>query len=164
VGGMFIDTDSVNAMRAIYENQGTATSSVFKLVGGEKHTHAATYDFAIDGGTHNTDYGLGMSLPDNAIITRSWYEVLTTFESSTDAAAIAITIPTDDVAGIVASTAISAGGNVWDAGNHEAIQDGTAAAFAEKTTAEREVTFSIASTENITAGKATFFIEYVVTE
>ena len=163
-GGKFIDTDAVNAMRAIYENQGTTTSSVFKLVGGEEHILAATYDFAVDGGTHNSSYGLGVSLPDNAIVTRSWYEVLTTFQSSGDITAMALDIPTDDAAGLVAFQAISSTGDIWDAGYHEGIQVGTAATFAEKTTAEREVTFSILSSEDLTAGKATFFIEYVVTE
>ena len=156
VGGMFIDTDAVNAMRAIYENQGTTTSSAFKLVGGEEHILAATYDFAVEGGTHNSSYGLGVSLPDNAVVTRSWYEVLTTFQSSGDIAAMALDIPTDDAAGLVAFTAISTTGDIWDAGYHEGIQVGTAATFAEKTTAEREVTFSLLISEDLTAGKATF--------
>lgn len=163
-GGKFIDTDAVNAMRSIYENQGTTTSSAFKVSGGEEQVLAATYDFAVDGGTHNSSYGLGISLPDNAIVTRSWYEVLTTFQSSGDITAMSLDIPTDDAAGLVAFTAISTTGDVWDAGYHEAIQVGTTATFAEKTTAEREITFSINSSENLTAGKATFFIEYVVTE
>ncbi len=106
-------------------------------------------------------HGLGVYLPDNAIITRAWYEVLTTFTSATDAATIAITIPTDDVAGIVAATAISAGGNVWDAGNHEAIQTGTAANYSEKCTAERELTATVA-VEALTAGKFRLYCEYVV--
>ncbi len=127
----------------------------------------ATYDFAVEGGAHKASYDLGVDLPDNAIVTRSWYEVITTFESATDAALIAIDIPTDDVAGIVASTAISAGGNVWDAGYHEAIQDGTAAAFSDKTTAARAVTFTLASSTDgagLTAGKLVLFMEYVLSD
>ena len=164
VGGMFIDTDAVNAMRAIYENHGTTTSSAFKLIGGEEHILAATYDFAVDGGTHNSSYGLGVSLPDNAVVTRTWYEVFTNFSSATDVTKVALDIPTDDAAGLVAFVALSTTGGAFDAGYHEGIQTGTAATFAEKTTAEREITFSINSSEDLLAGKGTFFIEYVVTE
>lgn len=163
-GGMFIDTNAVNAMRSIYENQGTTTSSVFKLTGGEEHILAATYEVAVDGGTHNSSYGMGVSLPDNAVVTRSWYEVFTNFSSSTGAASVGLSIPTDDAQGLVAFTIISTTGTAFNSGYHEGIQTGTAATFAEKTTAEREITFDIASTENLLGGKGTFFIEYVVTE
>ncbi len=127
-----------------------------------KRTARATYDFAVDGGEIGS-IGLGVSLPDNAIVTRSWYEVLTTFTSSTDAATVAISIPTDDVAGIVAATAISAEGNIWDAGKHEGIQLGTAASMSEKTTAARELTLTI-GTEALTAGKLILYCDYVVSE
>lgn len=163
-GGIFIDTGAVNAARSRYENEGTSTSSAFRPIGGASNTMSATYDFAVDGGTHNTGYGLGISLPDNAIVTRTWYEVFANLSSATGAAIISLDIPTDDAAGLVAFASISAAANVWDTGNHEGIQTGTVTTFAEKTTDEREVTFSIASSEDVTAGKATFFIEYVVTE
>jgi len=127
-----------------------------------KRIARATYDFAVDGGA-TSSIGLGVTLPDNAIVTRAWYEVITTLESSGDNATIAITIPTDDVAGIVAATAIDAGGDVWDAGIHEAIQDGTAAAFSEKTTAARELTVTI-GVEAVTAGAFVLFCEYVVSD
>lgn len=163
-GGKFIDTDAVNAMRSIYENQGTTTSSAFKLVGGQENVLAATYEVAVDGGTHNSSYGLGVSLPDNAVVTRTWYEVFTNFSSATDITAVALDIPTDDAAGLVAFAPLSTAAGPFDAGYHEGIQTGTAASFAEKTTAEREITFSINSSEDLLAGKGTFFIEYVVTE
>jgi len=122
----------------------------------------ATYDFAVDGGA-TSSIGMGVTLPDNAIVTRAWYEVISTLTSSGDSATIALTIPTDDVAGIVAATAIDAGGDVWDAGYHEAIQDGTAAAFSVKTTAARELTVTIA-VEAVTAGAFVLFCEYVVSD
>ena len=123
----------------------------------------ATFD-ATGGLAMNADYVLGVFLPDNAVITRAWYEVLTTFQSATDACTIAITIPTDDVAGIVAATAISAVGDIWDApGYYECIQDGTAAEFSEKTTAQREITVTLAAGEALTAGIFMLFCEYVVT-
>ena len=123
-----------------------------------------TYDFAVDGATHNTDYDLGVDLPDNAVITRAWYEVTSTFTSAdSDAVKLSIGLPTDDVNGIVAFTAISSTGDIWDAGYHEAIQTGTAANFSAKTTAARAVTFSILSSASgdLTAGKLVLFLEYV---
>jgi hypothetical protein len=129
------------------------------------HAHRvarATYDFAVDGGAIGT-IGLGVTLPDNAIITRAWYEVITTLTSSTDAATVAIGLPVDDVGGIVAAIAISDVSNPWDAGLHEAIQDGTVANFSTKTTAAREISIDIA-VEALTAGKFIVFCEYVVSD
>jgi len=121
----------------------------------------ATYDFDVDGGATG-DIGLGVTLPDNAILVHSWYQVLTTFTSATsDTATVALGIPTDDAAGIVAALAIADGSNIWDAGNHETIQDGTAAAFSEKCTAARELTLTI-GVEAATAGKLILWCEYVV--
>lgn len=125
-----------------------------------KRIARATYDFAVDGGTAGS-HGLGVTLPDNAVVVRSWYTVLTTFTSADDSATIAISIPTDDVAGIVAATAISADGTPWDAGHHEGIQVGTAATFSEQTTAARELTLTI-GVQDLTAGKLILFCEYVV--
>jgi hypothetical protein len=125
-----------------------------------KRIARATYDFSVDGGVVG-DIALGVTLPDNSVIVRSWYTVLTTFTSANDSATVAISIPTDDVAGIVAATAISAGGNVWDAGHHEAIQVGTAATFSEQTTAARELTLTV-GVQDLTAGKLILFCEYVV--
>ena len=124
----------------------------------------ATYDFAVDGGTHNTSYDMGIDLPDNAVITRAWYEVITTFTSAdSDAVKMSIGLPTDDDNGIVAFTAISTTGDIWDAGYHEAVQTGTAANFSTKTTAARAATFSISSSASgdLTAGALVLFLEYV---
>jgi len=122
----------------------------------------ATYDFAEHGGAIST-IGLGVTLPDNAIVTRAWYEVITTLTSATDAATVSIDIPVDDVAGILAAIAISNVANAWDAGLHEAIQDGTVANFSIKTTAARELSITIA-VEAVTAGKFILFAEYVVSD
>ena len=125
----------------------------------------ATFD-ATGGLAMDSDYGLGVFLPDNAVIIRAWYEVATTFTSGTDACTISIGIPTDDAAGIVAALAISGVGDIWDAtgtGMHECIQDGTAAAFSNKTTAQREITVTLGASEALTDGLFTLFCEYVVT-
>jgi len=119
----------------------------------------ATYDFAEHAGAQGA-IGLGVTLPDNAVAVRAWYEVLTTLESSGDLATIAISA--EGANDIVTATAINAGGDVWDAGFHEAIQDGTIAA-AIKTSAAKEITATIA-VEDVTAGKFIVFVEYVVSD
>ena len=130
-------------------------------VDGNTFKGVARATFDATAGKAIASHGLGVTLPDNAIITRSWYEVITTFTSATDAATIALGIPTDDVAGIKAAIAISNGANPWDAGLVEGIQDGTAAAFTVKTTAARELTADVA-VEALTAGVAILFCEYVI--
>lgn len=126
----------------------------------------ATFDFAVDGGSHNTDYDMGVDLPDNAVVTRAWYDVITTFQSGgSDAAVLGIGILSDDAQGLVAFASISSG-TPWDAGFHEAIQSGAASNFSTKTTDARAVTFSISSTAagDITAGKLVVFMEYVLSD
>ena len=122
----------------------------------------ATYDFAVDGGAIGA-IGLGVTLPDNAVVKRAWYEVLTTLASATDAATVSLDIPVDDVAGLLAAIAISDATNPWDAGHHECIQDGTAANFSEKCTAARELSMTVA-VEALTAGKFILFVEYIVSD
>lgn len=123
-----------------------------------KHQIArATYDFSEHGGSQG-DIGLGVSLPDNAIVVKAWYEVLTTLESNTDAATIAIGLPTDDPGGIFEAIAISDDDNPWDSGNYSARMDAS-----EKTTASREITVTIAN-EDVTAGKFIVWCEYVVSD
>lgn len=108
---------------------------------------------------------LGPVFPVGTMVTRAFYRVLTTFTSATDAATIGIGFATDDANGIVAATAISAGGNIWDAGatpNHECIQDGAAANFGELLTAARQLQFTRGGAEVLTAGKLVLVVEYVV--
>lgn len=125
-----------------------------------------TYDFAVNGGTIGT-IGLGLTLPDNAIIRRAWYDVITTATSATDAATIAINIPTDG--DLVDAIAISAGGNAWDAGLHDIVNAANVAEDIDapttylKLTDAREVSVVVA-VEDLTAGKFIIFIDYTVSE
>jgi len=155
VAGVSGDIGYCRISPGLIASAGGVDGNTFKFLA--RATFDATAGKAI--GSH----GLGVSLPDNAIITRSWYEVITTFTSATDAGTIALGIPTDDVAGIKAAVAISDGTNPWDAGIVEGIQDGTAAAFSVKTTAVRELTADVA-VEALTAGKLVLFCEYVISE
>ena len=104
---------------------------------------------------------LGPIFPDNSRVVRSYYEVTTTFTSATDAATIGIGFATDDSAGIVGTLAISAVGNIWDAGLHEGIQDGAAANFGEKLTAARQLQIIRGGAEVLTAGNLVLFVEFV---
>lgn len=155
VSGVIADIGYCRLAPGILASSGAVDGNTFKFLA--RATFDATAGKAI--GSH----GLGVTLPDNAIITRSWYEVITTFTSATDAGTIALSIPTDDVAGIKAAVAIDDVGNPWDAGIVEGIQDGTAAAFSVKTTAARELTADVA-VEALTAGVLVLFCEYVISE
>jgi len=122
---------------------------------------------AFDCGTTNLTAAEGQrtlfTIPDNCRVVRSYYEITTTLTSATDAATPSFGINTDDTAGILAAVAISDGGNPFDAGLHEGIQDGTAAAFSEKTTAARVVSIATA-VETVTAGVGSLVCECVCFE
>ena len=155
VSGVLNDVGFVFIVPSILNSAMGSDGNTFKAVA--RATFDATAGKAI--GSH----GLGVSLPDNAIITRSWYEVLTTFTSdATDAGTIALGLPVDDVAGIKAAEAISAA-TAFDAGYQEGIQDGAAANFSVKTTASRELTADVA-VEALLDGELILFCEYVISD
>lgn len=120
-------------------------------------------------------HGLGVYLPDNAIVTRAWYEVVSTFTSAgADAGTIALSVQTAD--DIVAAVAISNGANPWDAGLHGTkVGSGARSGNAEtalvandsdvatmvKLTAIRQLTATVA-TQALTAGKLNLYVEYVL--
>ena len=115
------------------------------------------YDFATDGGAIGSLPLRGGKLPDNAVVTRTYYYV-TTAVTSGGAATIGFGIPTDDAAGLLAATAIGTAGT---AGPHDGIQSGAASAFSEITTAERVPTIDI-GTATLTAGALKLVLEYEV--
>ena len=121
------------------------------------HIARATYSFVEHAGAISV-IGLGVFLPDNAVVVRSWWEV-TDAVTSGGAAQISFSIPTDDVDGISAAAVLGTQGT---AGYHEGIQTGTAANFSTKTAAERELSMEI-SVATLTAGILVLFCEYVVT-
>lgn len=121
-------------------------------------------------------HGTGVYLPDNAIVTSCFYDVLTTFTSATDAATIALSIEGAD--DLRAAVAISNGANPWDAGltgalpgnfaldggvlTAIAMMDARAGSFV-KLSAEKELTATVA-VEALTAGKMIIYLEYVISE
>lgn len=153
---------SPEAIPIAFANTVTSIVLLRPPISGISGTVKAIYDFATLGGAIGT-IGLGVIIPINTMITRAWYEVLTTCVSATDAATIALSIPTDGVGGIVAAIAIDDVSNPWDAGIHETIQTGPVANFSVKTTAPRELSIDIA-VEVLTAGKFVLFADYAISE
>lgn len=139
----------------------------------------ATYD--VTGGDSGAigAHGLGVYLPDNAIITKAWYDVVTTFTDGVDdAATIALNVQSAN--DLVSAVAISDGTAPWDAGVHgtlvgfpnlgaDAAHDSAlevAALFAGsylKLTAVREITATVAGVA-LTAGKMNVFVEYIISD
>ena len=144
-----------------------------------KQVASATYD--VSGGDDGSvgAHGLGVYIPDNAIITRVWYDVITTFtDGADDSATIALGLETQDVDAFTVAIAISAATNVWDAGIHHCLPGAPAlgadaahdtalevaaliAGTFVKTTAERQILVTVAD-DGLTAGKMVIFVEYVI--
>jgi len=126
---------------------------------GVVHTAQGTWDAT--GGKAIGSYAFGPSLPDNAIVIKAFYRVLTTFTSAGDLATIALGVQSDAAAGIKVAVAINNGANPWDAGNHDAIPDGAAANMVTQLTAARQFLATVA-VEAITAGVLQVFAQYVL--
>jgi hypothetical protein len=119
------------------------------------------FDRTIDTGVTGFTNLRNALLPANARVTRVWYEVLQALDSATDASSIGISIPVDDVNGLLAPISINDDSNPWNLGARVGIQNGLLINISNKTTAKRNVQLSIAG-EAITAGRIVVFIEYMV--
>lgn len=122
-------------------------------------------------------HGLGVYIPDNAVITRAWVDVVTTFVSAgSDAGTIALSIQSAN--DLIAAIAISDATNPWDAGLHGTKVDSfaldgnalTQVAMAAarvatmiKTTDVREITATVA-TQALSAGKMNVYVEYHISD
>lgn len=112
------------------------------------------YDFAVHGGGVGA-IPLGVILPDNAIIERGFGDIITPFTSTGGTGTIALGANTaSDLKAAVDADTLS--------GIFELIPTGTAASMV-KATAAREITLTV-GTAAITAGKAVFFLEYVISD
>lgn len=133
--------------------------------GGLQVAKSATvlYDFSVDGGTAGTIALTGSpTIPDNAAVWVEAYEVITTCTSGTDAATIALQLPTDGA--LTTAIAISDASNPWDAGVFNGVSGGLATPLPKKTTAARVPSLAVAGGEDLTAGKIVFYLRYFVTE
>lgn len=122
----------------------------------------ATYDFAVHGGAIGA-INLGVTIPANAIVCGGFIEVLTTCTTAgADAGTMAISV--EGANDIVTATAVSAGGNIWDAGKQAIIpKANTPESTGVKTTVARAITATIA-TQAFTAGKFNVFLFFVVSD
>lgn len=119
------------------------------------------YDFAVDGGAQGTIALTGSpTIPDKAVVWVESYRVLTTCTSSSDAATIALQLPTDGA--LTTAIAISDGSNPWDAGVFSRIAGGLATPLTKLTTAARVPSLLVAGGEDLTAGVIEFQLSYWV--
>jgi hypothetical protein len=142
-----------------------------------RYVASATFDPSADTTKRPiATYGLGVYIPAGAIVTNSWWDVITTFSTaSADAGTIAIQV---QAAGdVVAAIAVSAAGDVWDAGIHGGLHGSYAEATVAgdtaildaarkagsylKCTAEREISVVVGG-QALTAGRMVVFVEYVI--
>lgn len=100
-------------------------------------------------------HGLGVTIPDDAIITRAYFEVKTAFVSTGNNGTLAIHAQAADDLYVAADPDQLQAGSI-----NECIPDGTAAKMI-KLTAARELTATVA-TNKFTAGKAVVFVEYIL--
>lgn len=122
-----------------------------------------TFDPSANAGERTIDaHGLGVTLPDNAVVLGGYVEILTTFVSATDAGTIALHIQTAN--DLITATAISSG-TFWDAVKGKVVVptalEAAGVATSIKNTAAREVTASVA-VEALTAGKLVGWLFYVI--
>lgn len=145
-----------------------------------KHIASAIFDTAgtDSSGAANTTvaaHGLGVYIPTKAIIVNAWYDVITAFTSAASTATIAL--KANAANDLVSAIAINDASTPWAAGLHGSVAGSWAeatvagdtaildaarkAASYIKTTAERELTATVA-VQALTAGKLILFVEYVI--
>lgn len=107
-------------------------------------------------------HGLGVTIPDNAIILGGGVEILTTFASADDSGTIALHIQSAN--DLITATAISSG-TFWDAVAYKGIVPTAlelgGVATAIKLSAAREITATV-GTQALTAGKLVGWLIYVI--
>lgn len=148
----------------------------------------ATFDPSANSGQRSiADHGLGVFIPDNAIVLDAFYDVVTVFASTaggTDLSVIGLEVQGSD--DIVGALAIANALNLWDAGLHKTLVGsptltgfhatnnptalqyhthltGTPAVTMIKTTAAREITATVA-TQIVATGKLNLYVIYFVSE
>ena len=142
----------------------------------------ATFDTAVNdsAGVSNKTiaaHGLGVYLPDNAIVVSAWFDVVTTFTTAgSDAGTIALKV--QGANDLSSTLAVDDDRDMFDAGMHACLPDAIAldgnsmtaiemaaakAATWIKLTDERELIATVA-TQALTAGKLVLYVSYIVSE
>lgn len=120
----------------------------------------ATWDFAVHGGAIKA-HGLGVTLPNKAIVVGGFVDVATTCTTADgDSGTMALHVQSAN--DIVAAVAVSHGSAPWAAGRHAIVpKANTPESTSIKLTEAREITATIAG-QVFTAGKVTVFLYYVI--
>lgn len=116
----------------------------------------AVYDVAVDLGTIGAHL-LGVSLPANSIITRSWFFTVTQF---VDAGSGTVALSCEDADNILAAVDIT---GIAIGAKTTGVQDDAIANFTGSIAASCELTATVAVADQ-TAGKLILFVEYTVVE
>lgn len=134
----------------------------FQSVDGQKlrKTARATWDGSYHGGLSTASIGLGVYLPKNAMITRSFIHVITQQTYNLNGSAPQTAIKCEDAGNIKAATNIT--GTAAD-GFVEGESTGAASTFKSAIAAKCQISvdFSVAPVSN---GKFEVFVDYVVTK
>lgn len=148
--------------REVYNRYPYPSSLVDKYGGGSGDKHSqqgalvATYDVAEDGGVVGSIIPkLTITLPDNAIVTKTYLDIVTAFTSTGGTGTIAVTIQStaDALAAVDADTLSDQAAG---------IQDGAVANML-KLTAERTLQIEVGTAAMLT-GKALIYVEWVQSE
>lgn len=119
----------------------------------------ATFDPSANAGERTIGaHGLGVTIPDDAIVVGGFVEVNTAFDSADDTATVAISV--EGANDIITAAAVS--GAPWSTTGRKAIvpKANTPESTAIKLSAAREITATVA-VQALTAGKLTAFLYYV---
>lgn len=116
-------------------------------------TVSVVYDFSVNGGATGS-IPLGVSLPDNAVVTEVIRDEVTACTSTGSTGTIQLTVPTD---GALEQTALTADGGAVT------LASSGGSAVPKKTTAARVLQVTIA-TNPLLAGKIRYFVRYYRSE
>lgn len=158
-GDVTIGNTGVTAIGANKVTNAMLPNPVIAGLDARRTAHAIFNPSANSGERTVAPHGLTTTLPDNAIITGMWYEVITTFTSNGDLATIALSV--NGANDMVSAVSIDTG-TTWDAALPiEGIPKIETTSSWVKTTAAREITATVA-VEALTAGLMHIWIDYIV--
>jgi hypothetical protein len=142
---------SVRPSRYSFKNNGTVPDES-NFDANFRGSVAYTYDYTVD---PNGSIVIGF-LPPNAVVTKTSIFVAQQ-PTSAGTPTVSLSIDVDDVNGLLAPTSLAGLPVGWVSG----IQDGAVTNFANKTTSTRSVYVTV-SVGNLTAGRLTVYLDYVI--
>lgn len=156
-----VDSDALETDATLAELNALDQSDDSEKATSVTYVAKALYDISGDDSGTVGAHGLGVDIPDNAVIIDGVIDVITTLsDNDDDSATLAISVEGAD--DIVAATAISDGSDIWDEGLQAIVPDGAAANMV-KTTSAQEITATVDDDE-IDVGKLWVILRYVITE